>query len=271
METATGEVRVRRFSVLILIGMFLTLQIAADSPEELFSAPLGLVIIDPGHGGDDPGAVATLPGDEKDAELRTVYEKDINLSIAMEIAAALRRDLPEVSIVLTRESDSNVSLWKRAEIANKALVDDGRGKLFISVHANSAAVSEAQGTEIWVLPETANYNFLSTEIPEVLLAAAVESSNAAMNRALDRAERLLSHAIELELALTLAGITRNRGIKHAAFYVLEHTYMPAVLVETGFMSNTDELKMLIDPAHQQRVAGGVVRGISYYAEILGAE
>ena len=222
------------------------------------------IVIDPGHGGAETGAVGPSG----------LVEKDATLQIARRLAAALPRLLP-CRVVLTRESDSAISLDDRTAVANHEKAD-----LFLSIHANSSRAAGARGSETYYLSLEAS-DKLSQEVasrenqPPAGAAPATPGSEV-RNPDLDFILWDLAQAAHLkessELAettqqeLNVVSGTENRGIKQAPFRVLVGATMPAILVETAFISNPEEEKKLGSPAFQQSVADAVARAVGHYFE-----
>ena len=152
------------------------------------------IVVDAGHGGSDPGAIRD-----------NIKEKDINLAVALEFASLLRQYGAEV--VLTRSDDTFVTLYERADKANRTNAD-----LFISIHANSHDNPTAHGIEVF-------YGW---------------------DHSLD-----LARTIERHLRLELG--RHSRGVKHYRYYVIRATKMPAVLVELGFITNKEDREKFLDP------------------------
>ncbi len=177
------------------------------------------IVVDPGHGGARPGAVYP------NAEGVDIIERDLTLAISLK----LRDRLLEAgyNVVMTRETDIDVDLYERAEIANAVNAD-----LFVSVHCNaSGTVPTYQGIYTYYFPDSKRGEKLARTIQPPLCA--------------------LTGAID-------------RGVSKANFVVLRETEMCAVLVETGFMSNVEELTRLCDPEYQEKVAWGIAEGVIQY-------
>ncbi len=228
--------------------------------------PAPTIVIDPGHGGSETGAVG--PGG--------LEEKEVTLQIARRLAAALQRLFP-CRVVLTRESDSVISLDDRTAVANHEKAD-----LFLSIHTNSSRAPGARGSESYYLSLEAS-DKLSQEVAsrenQPALSGGPGSTPAAAparNPDLDfilwdlaqtahlKESSELAEATQVELNV-LSG-TENRGIKQAPFRVLVGATMPAVLVETAFISNPEEEKKLASPAFQQSVADAVARAVGRFFE-----
>jgi N-acetylmuramoyl-L-alanine amidase len=227
------------------------------SPSEVTLAEqLGLkfrrVVIDPGHGGHDTGTIGA----------DGTREKDVALAVAKKLRTVLTDQGLEV--VLTRETDKFVRLEERARLANVA-----RGDLFISIHCNSLPQRHIRGIETYAL------NLASDRYAIRLAARENASSEKGMSdlrflladlatRAdTEESVRLATHVQSgLVSALrTKDGKIRDLGTKEALFYVLLGTKMPAILVETGFLSNAEEEKRLGSPGYQEDVARAIASGV----------
>jgi N-acetylmuramoyl-L-alanine amidase len=233
----------------------------AAVPEQAVLPPT--IVIDAGHGGPETGAVGPSG----------LMEKEATLQIARRLAAALPRLLP-CRVVLTRDSDSAISLDDRTAVANHEKAD-----LFLSIHANSSRAAGARGSETYYLSLEAS-DKLSQEVAsrenQLPAAGAATPGAEARNPDLDFILWDLAQAAHLkessELAeatqqeLNVVSGTENRGIKQAPFRVLVGATMPAILVETAFISNPEEEKKLGSPAFQQSVADAVARAVGHYFE-----
>uniref|UniRef100_A0A7V5XG64 N-acetylmuramoyl-L-alanine amidase n=1 Tax=Thermodesulfobacterium geofontis TaxID=1295609 RepID=A0A7V5XG64_9BACT len=225
-----------------------------------FGLGIKRVVIDPGHGGEDPGAVG--PSGLK--------EKDVTLAIAKMLAQKLRSRLG-IEVILTREEDKFIPLIQRPAIANSKKAD-----LFISIHTNASPDSKSCGIETYYL------NF--TTDPEAMRVAALE--NAASDKSLSDLQdlikailvntklsesKMLAEKVQEELVKELNKYypdTINRGVKYAPFLVLVGTRMPAILVEAGFISNPLEEKRLKDQQYLEMIAEGIAKGIEIYIQSL---
>lgn len=211
------------------------------------------IVIDPGHGGKEVGAVG--PGG--------LYEKDVTLAVSQKLAASLAAKTG-ARVVLTREDDSIVSLDQRTAIANQYKAD-----LFLSVHMNAAVAPNAKGSETY---------YLSLEASDELAKKAAETENAAA--AADPASDLklilwdlaqqayigessrFAQAIQEEMS-SATGVG-NRGVKQAPFKVLVGATMPAALVEVGFISNPEEETKLQSAEFQAAIVDAITRAVTRY-------
>ncbi|MDD4003574.1 MAG: N-acetylmuramoyl-L-alanine amidase [Elusimicrobiaceae bacterium] len=220
------------------------------------------IVIDPGHGGKDPGG----------RKRYGLPEKSLNLRVAKELAQLLADD-GGYDILVTRTSDYYISLPQRCDMANEFKAD-----LFVSLHANANSNRREKGFEVYFMSENASD-------PLAAAVAAKENSVLRPDEKMpleDPAEMLLHSMARNEYmneGARLSGMIvkrlgirtplKNRGVKQAAFYVLRGTYAPAVLVETGFMSNADDCKQLNNPKVIKKIARGIYEGIDDYAKANG--
>ncbi|MDD4101860.1 MAG: N-acetylmuramoyl-L-alanine amidase [Kiritimatiellae bacterium] len=196
------------------------------------------VMLDPGHGGSDNGARSLDP---------PVNEKDLTLELSRKIGAALK-DLG-FKVSYTRTDDSTLTLDERSRLARKKKAD-----LFISVHANHAGNKSAQGIETYVLPPS---GYPGTAEGSRARGWQIGNRN-------DYHNTLLGFSIHRELTVLTDAI--DRGLKRQSFFVLRETSCPAVLLEFGFLSNTEETLRMLDPDWQIQSAAAVAAGISSYAK-----
>lgn len=222
-------------------------------------SPIRVIVVDPGHGGKDAGAVGK----------KGTLEKDVNLAIAKALAKALR-SAGGYEVRLTRTTDEFISLQDRAEFANKIKAD-----LFISVHCNAALSRSSKGFEIY---------FLSERSTDDAAAAVARRENASIelegpaDKVQAKVAQLLWSLAKTETlndASELAALVHKhaqkelddvdtRGVKQAGFYVLKWAQMPAVLVESAFITNPKEESLLRSSQYINRLIGTVVRGVQEY-------
>ncbi len=216
------------------------------------------IVIDPGHGGRDYGAPGYLKG---------VHEKGIALQIARRLAKLIRKEL-KYEVILTRNSDRYLTLEERTAIANTKNAD-----LFISIHANSHRDRRAYGIETYFLN-------LATD-DEAIRVAALENatstknisdlqtilSDLMQNAKINESSRLAAN-VQVSMVNYMKrkrwSRIKDKGVKQAPFYVLLGAQMPAILVETSFISNPRECKRLVNPTYQQRICEAIVIGIKNY-------
>lgn len=218
------------------------------------------VVIDPGHGGEDPGAIGR----------RGSYEKNITLSIARRLKSKIDAE-PNMQALLTRNGDYFVPLYKRVSIARRAQAD-----LFVSVHADAFTRPEANGSSVYVLSErgatSTAARWLAQKENEADLIGGVNIARQEGHLArtlLDLSQTAtINDSLKLGSAVLaqLGGINRlhKPKVEQAGFAVLRSPDVPSILVETAFISNPDEERRLNDRAYQDKMADAIVAGIRKY-------
>ncbi len=242
----------------ILLIPFISLLAWGQSPKTPGPSALApqrlKIALDAGHGGDDTGAKGS----------KGLLEKDAVLSIVQELNKSLEE--AGFDVMVTRADDTFIPLWDRARMANEAGAD-----LFISIHLNAARARAAKGSEVYFLS-------LDRGDEDAASVAAVENAGAgsrpgadsvvagiledmAQKAYLQDSERL---AVAVQLQLNRLGGIKERGVKQAPFVVLRGAAMPAVLVESAFISNPKEELKLKDAAFLKKLAVAITQGVRRY-------
>ncbi len=224
------------------------------------------IVLDPGHGGRDPGAVGAGGS----------AEKDRNLEIALLVRDLLSVSMPSVRVVMTREDDRYVSLGERTRLANREKAD-----LFVSIHCNASTRREAGGFETFFLSlartdEARAVAAMENGVVEMDEAAESDSTAGALSFLLaDLAQNLYLSQSSGLAALVQQSLARewiegsDRGVKQAGFYVLRGAWMPSILVEVAFISNPGEERLLQDLDFRFGTASAIVAGIEAFATVRG--
>lgn len=228
------------------------------------------IVIDPGHGGKDPGAIG----------YKGLKEKDVVLGVGLKLGKILRKNLPGTKIVFTRDKDIFIPLWRRTQFANEK-----KGKLFVSLHCNSNPNRHANGFETYflsadkdknrqaqnvVLKENASIKFEKAEDQQrykgvnFILATMAQS-------AFIRQSQYLATVVQHALARKMkpAGLS-PRGVKQGRFWVMVGATMPNILIEMGFVSNKYESKILKKKSNQKKIAQAIYEGIKKYKQDIEA-
>jgi N-acetylmuramoyl-L-alanine amidase len=217
------------------------------------------VVIDPGHGGKDFGAPGFFPG---------VHEKDVVLQISRRLARKLQE--AGLEVMMTRTDDRYLTLEERTAFANT-----NRADIFVSIHTNASRDPRAYGTETYFLnlatddesirvaamenaTSTKNISDLHSILNDLLKNAKINESS--------RLAAFVQSGLIKHLASNGYPRTKDKGVKQAPFYVLLGARMPSVLVETAFISNRDECRLLTTPAFQEHLADSIARGIRSYIQ-----
>ncbi|MFZ9044712.1 MAG: N-acetylmuramoyl-L-alanine amidase family protein [Cyclobacteriaceae bacterium] len=257
-------------NIVIPFGICLILILASFHTVGVRDFRVDKIVIDPGHGGRDPGTrgVNTL-------------EKDVALPIAKELKRIIEENTPEVEVVLTRNDDSFPTLESRPELANKIGAD-----LFISIHANWVANPKIHGSETYVMGiqnSERNFEVAKRENSVILLEENYESRYDGFDPSSPESYILfsLSQSAHQERSLRLASLIeeqmatrvgrRSRGVKQSSLWVLWNSAMPSVLVEVGYLSNAKEERELNDKLNQVYIASGIYRAFRDYKKEVEAQ
>jgi N-acetylmuramoyl-L-alanine amidase len=237
----------------------------SDVPKVTLARSLALGVrrnvIDPGHGGRDYGAPGYYKG---------VHEKDIVLQIGKRLARMVEERL-NCQAIMTRTNDKYLTLEERTAIANTQNAD-----LFISIHTNAARNRRAYGIETFFLN-------LATDDEAVMVAARENATSARnisdlesiltdlmKNAKINESTRLAGYvqrSLYTQMSVRYSNV-KDKGVKQAPFYVLLGAQMPAILIETSFISNSRECKRLMSTGYQELLCKGIIRGIEKYIQAL---
>jgi len=230
-----------------LISFFLILSLAM--------AQAKVVLIDPGHGGEESGAVGKL--DAKGA--RKIFEKDLSLRLAKKIKEELSK---HTTAYLTRSLDRSVSLQERADLADLVKAD-----LFLSIHFNSSPNTKSHGFELYYLDNNSNVATQKVERAENLNLKGEELIvnqilvDLVVQQTVHHSKQLSTFVHEKVRPVIKTHRIEDRGIKPGLFYVLALSKRPGLLVEVGFVSNTNELKKINDDKFMGEMAKAISSGV----------
>ncbi len=264
MSTSANLIKVKNLAQFksIAIACFLLLFISANKPSNSQDGKIKIITIDAGHGGHDNGCM-----------YGGAREKDVTLSIALKLGDALEKIMPDVKIIYTRKTDEFIELHERAGIANR-----NNAGLFISVHCNANKKKEASGTETFSMglhKSDGNLDVAKRENDVILLEKDYQEQYEGFDPKSPEAHIYFSflQSAYLEQSIKLASIVESnfnksnhesRGVKQAGFLVLWQSKMPSVLIETGFLSNNTDRKMLTSEEGQLKIAESIARGVKEY-------
>lgn len=216
------------------------------------------IVIDPGHGGKDPGAIGYS---------KKNFEKNIALIVAKKLQKKIKDNL-DVKVLLARDKDEFVSLQQRTQFANQNNAD-----LFISIHCNAHRNTKVHGIEVFYLSTAKTDEARAVEALENQVVYDYEGGEEAVKKYDDLAFILADMAqsehleesyhlgAKLQTEMVNRTDSRNRGVKQANFYVLRGAFMPAILLELGFLSNKAEEKKLIKSSYQDKLVDAIFEGV----------
>ncbi len=272
--------RINRVKKSVYISLFLLSCFTAVSFTSKFKPVFGVktIVIDPGHGGKDPGCHGSK-----------YKEKDIALAVSLKLGKYIEDNMKDVKVIYTRKTDVFVELQERAEIANKAKAD-----LFICIHCNSACVrdkklkrdvcrDQVHGAETYVMGiknEKGKLDVAKRENSAILLEDNYVQKYNGFDPNSDESYIIMSMFTDtyLDQSLNFAAKTQkqyssqagrsDKGVKRASLWVLWRTYMPSVLTEIGYLTNLEEEQFLGSAKGQDYIASGLFRSLSAYKNEL---
>ncbi|MEI0476293.1 N-acetylmuramoyl-L-alanine amidase [Brachyspira pulli] len=237
---------------------------------------ISTIIIDPGHGGKDPGAIG----------INKLFEKDVVLSFSLELEEELKKIMPDVKIVLTRKGDTYPTLEERFKIANDAAkinTDKSKNALFVSVHANASFSPSAKGFEAYFVSaqESSEYaravsmfenealvKFDNIDTSKYEKDSSQITHNYMLVEQYQKESRLLAESIT-EQVLKVSGVARRtKPVQNALFYVLKGAIMPSTLIELGFITNPDDAKFMKTKETRLKMVKATAEGIKKYIELF---
>ncbi|MDR2485106.1 MAG: N-acetylmuramoyl-L-alanine amidase [Treponema sp.] len=218
---------------------------------------IAAVIVDPGHGGKDTGALGNHTINGKPLKL---VEKDITLKVSKDLHDRLSAGFPDKQILLTRDDDTYPSLNERVELANSVSLKGNEAVIFISVHANASFNKTVRGYEVWYLKPDYQRTVLDhtkyEDSKELIPIFEHMLQEEFITESIMIAKSILKQFKE-----TLGNALPSRGIKAEEWFVVRNTRMPAVLVELGFLTNEADARLFIDEAYLKKFSEALYKGI----------
>ncbi len=247
----------------LIFGIFFLIIPVSNQVCSQISGKIKKVVIDPGHGGKDPGAIG-----------KNSKEKNIVLSVALKAGKMIQDSLKDVQVIYTRKTDVFIELHKRAQIANESGAD-----VFISIHCNSNKSTQPHGTETYVMglhKSQANLEVAKTENAAIYFEDDYKDQYEGFDPNSDEDYIVLSmfQSATIDQSIDLSSKVQNefgaiiknenRGVKQAGFWVLYKTTMPGILVELGFLSNPVEEKYLMSDQGQNKMVFAIFEAFKAY-------
>ncbi|MDR0760739.1 MAG: N-acetylmuramoyl-L-alanine amidase [Treponema sp.] len=233
-----------------------TLDAIGDDDRSRFR--IAAIVVDPGHGGKDAGAVGNHVINGKSLRL---MEKDVTLTTSKFLHARLSEAYPDKRVLLTREGDTYPTLEERVAIANSTPLKDNEAIVFVSIHANASFNRDARGFEVWYLsPE-----YRRTVIDRDKYADSAEVIpilNAMLEEEFTTESIMMAQSLVRRVNEDLGNHIPSRGIKAEEWFVVRNARMPSVLVELGFVSNKEDALFLSDEVYLRSLADSLYKGIA---------
>ncbi len=225
---------------------------------------IAVIMIDPGHGGKDPGTIGV---NRIHGRLYRLREKDVVLKVGLMLRDMLKKRYPYKRIVMTRTKDVYPTLEERVKMANSIKLKENEAMIFVSIHANASFNKEAHGFEIWYLPPTYRRELINKndvkgnkEIVPIL--------NSMLEEEYTIESITLARYILEGLKREVGGQTISRGLKAREWYVVRKAKMPSVLIEIGFITNPGEMLHLEDSNYLKKVSLGIYNGICKFVSVF---
>ena len=234
---------------------------ATDRDEPFVSA----IVIDPGHGGRDPG---TIGRHVIDGEELVVREKDIVLDVSLHLRDLLRESFDDRRIILTREDDRYLPLDTRTDMANDLPLGENEYVVYVSVHANASLNTRATGFEAWFIPPEQRRTLIDPDELDADRRRIHAILNSMREEEVSVHSAMLGNEILSGLEQTVGARSPNRGLKQENWAVVRNALMPSVLVELGFVTNREEAQLLSAPEYLHKLAVGLYTGIRQFVDVF---
>jgi N-acetylmuramoyl-L-alanine amidase len=217
---------------------------------------VAVILIDAGHGGKDSGAIGRHGS-------FTVKEKDICLTVALELERLLKARYPDKKIIMTRRNDRYLTLEERVKMANEQKLGENQAEIYISIHANAAFNKEATGFEVWRLPDGTSRELFTDEGIDYNTQSAI---NMLLNAEYLAESKTLAGYLLRSMEKKLGHVMKNRGEREENWFVVRNAKMAAVLVEIGFVTNETEARLLSRESHLKLIGQSLYTGIKDFIE-----
>ena len=230
---------------------------AADaSSSSRFS--IAAILIDPGHGGKDTGAVGEH---HIGGKVFRVVEKDIALDVGRQVRDELAARYPDKRILLSREGDSYPTLEQRVAMANSVDLGKREAIIYVSIHANASFNKNAKGFEIWYLNPEYRRTVIDGKTAQGSDRSIAPILNAMLEEEFTTESIILARDIDARLQDGIGAQSPNRGIRAEEWFVVRNAKMPSVLVEMGFVTNPEEAKLLSSGDYLKKISDGIYTGL----------
>ncbi len=249
----------RSILIMLLLSLYCSTAALAQSGSDY---KFKTIVLDAGHGGHDTGCRGAIDN-----------EKNVTLDIVLKLGALIKKTYPGVKVIYTRQTDTFIELYERANIANRAKAD-----LFVSVHCNASKSTSAYGTETWLMGlhksdgnlevskrendvimlednYQENYDGFDPNSPEGYIILSM-NQNAHIDQSINLASKVEEEFVK--------DGRQTRGVKQAGFLVLWRTTMPAILIETGFLTNREEERYLVSEKGKNEVASSILQAVALF-------
>ncbi|MDP2792230.1 MAG: N-acetylmuramoyl-L-alanine amidase [Rectinemataceae bacterium] len=212
------------------------------------------ILIDPGHGGKDTGAISDVGG------IR-LLEKDLTLEVSRRVVDLLRARYPSRNIIITREGDSYPTLDERVSMANSAELKQDEAVIYVSIHANASFNKNAKGYEVWYLNPEYRRTVVDAQTVKEKGADIAPILNAMLEEEFTTESIILARKVYDRLGGALGKQSPGRGIRAEEWFVVRNAKMPSILIEMGFITNPEEGILLAGSGYLRKVGDAIYNGI----------
>jgi len=225
---------------------------------------IAAILIDPGHGGKDPGAIGRHDVNGKPF---VINEKDVVLDIALELNKKLVSTYKDKKIILSRNNDSYITHEDRVEKGNSFKLGKNEAIILVSIHANASLSNKnAKGFEVWYLPPDYRRDLIDATTVDKKTKDILPILNSMLEEEFTIESMLLAQNILDGLNASIGEKELVRGLKEEIWFVVRNAKMPSVLIEVGFVSNKEEAQKLVNKAYLKKITEGIYNGIKKFID-----
>ncbi len=217
------------------------------------------ILVDPGHGGKDTGAIAEIGG-------MKLLEKDLTLEVSRRVVELLKNRYPEREILTTRNSDRYPTLDERVAMANSAGLGKEEAVIYVSIHANASFNKNAKGYEVWYLNPEYRRTVVDAETVKEKGTDIAPILNAMLEEEFTTESIILARKVYDRLGAAIGGTSPGRGIRAEEWFVVRNAKMPSILIEMGFITNPDEGRLLGSSGYLRKIGDAIYNGIVDFVE-----
>ena len=212
------------------------------------------ILIDPGHGGKDTGAIGEIGG-------MRLLEKDLTLEVSKRVVELLKSSYPDRKILITREGDSYPTLDERVAMANSATLKNDQAVIYVSIHANASFNKNAKGFEVWYLNPEYRRNVVDATTMKEKGTDIAPILNAMLEEEFTTESIILARQVYDRLGAAVGSQSPGRGIRPEEWFVVRNAKMPSILIEMGFITNPDEGSLLAGSGYLRKIGDAIYNGI----------
>ena len=236
-----------------------TLHLDGTNPTTKERYKVAAILVDPGHGGKDTGAIA------ENGQYR-LYEKDLTLEVSKRVVDLLKGRYSDRRILTTRESDTYPSLDDRVSMANAVSLGPSEAVIYLSIHANASFNKNAKGYEVWYLNPDYRRTVVDAQTVKEKGSDIAPILNAMLEEEFTTESIILARKVYERLGAAISKESPGRGIRAEEWFVVRNAKMPSILIEMGFITNPEEGRLLTDEGYLRRIGDAIYNGVVDFIE-----